>query len=113
MSKRGDVELLCDIQEAVQKILFYSKNMSDEQFLKDPRTQDAVVRNFQVIGEAAKNISVKLKGKYKNIEWKEMARIKSYFSCKNLEGTRCFLDLIFRSLIASWPSCSRSSMIFT
>lgn len=42
--------------EAIDRIQRYVKNMSDTNFLDDEKTQDAVIRNFEVIGEAARNI---------------------------------------------------------
>jgi len=76
MSKRGDFELLSDIHEAVKRITSYLKNTTSEKFYKDNKTQDAVVRNLEIIGEAAKNVSKPLKDKYSDIPWKEMAGIR-------------------------------------
>lgn len=56
-SKRRDRDYIADIQEAIQRILAYTQDMSWDTFLHDDRTQDAVVRNIEVIGEAAKNLS--------------------------------------------------------
>lgn len=53
MSKRSVVLLLQDIQEAVQNILDYTKGLSFEDFLNDSKTKDAVVRNFEIIGESS------------------------------------------------------------
>lgn len=50
--------------------------MSYQKFLKDTKTQDAVVRNLEIIGEAVKNISESLKAEYPNIPWKDMARVR-------------------------------------
>lgn len=57
MSKRDDILLLQDICEAGTKILRYTKDDSYEDFLHDEKKIDAVVRNFEVIGEASKLIS--------------------------------------------------------
>ena len=56
MSERGDAEFLGDIKEAAARIEIYIEEMNYEQFLEDIKTQDAVVRNLEIIGEAAKNI---------------------------------------------------------
>ena len=76
MSKRGDFELVSDIYEAIKRINSYLKNTTSEKFYKDNKTQDAVVRNLEIIGEAAKNISKPLKEKYSDVPWKEMAGIR-------------------------------------
>jgi uncharacterized protein with HEPN domain len=44
--------------------------------LEDKKTQDAVVRNLEIIGEAEKNISEELKGKFPQIRWKELAGVR-------------------------------------
>ena len=52
MSKRSPQLLLEDIVEGANKILLYTAGLSFEQFLADGKTVDAVVRNFEIIGEA-------------------------------------------------------------
>jgi uncharacterized protein with HEPN domain len=69
MSKRGDIELL-DISEAIRRLEIYSQNMGYEDFLEDTKTQDAVIRNLEIIGEAAKNITDELKEKHPKNLWK-------------------------------------------
>jgi len=76
MSKRKDEEFLRDMTEAVQRIELYMKNMSYDKFLKDNKTQDAVVRNLEILGEAAKNISDTIKKKYVQIPWKGLAGVR-------------------------------------
>jgi uncharacterized protein with HEPN domain len=77
MSKpRRDKEYLGDVQEAVQRIISYTSGLSYEQFLKDARTQDAVIRNLQIIGEASKKLSIRLKQTFPKIPWKEMSGIR-------------------------------------
>ena len=59
MSK-GDVqrlpEYLHHILEAIERIHHYTEDMSEVAFLNDSKTQDAVIRNFEIIGEASRNI---------------------------------------------------------
>ena len=73
MSKRTDTELIGDIQEAVRRVEAYTKAMNYEQFLRDTKVQDAVVRNLEIIGEAVKNLSPDFKKKHKDLDWKGMA----------------------------------------
>ncbi len=56
MSKRSVKLLLQDIVEAINNILSYSSEMSFDQFMSDQKTKDAVVRNFEIIGEAANKL---------------------------------------------------------
>jgi uncharacterized protein with HEPN domain len=52
MSERELILLLEDIRDAARKILNYTNGMSFEDFITDDKTIDAVVRNFEIIGEA-------------------------------------------------------------
>ena len=84
MSKRGDREYLADIHMACKNIIEYSVGYDFNMFTSDRKTQDAVLRNIEIIGEAVKNISDKIKKKYPEVEWHEIARtrdklIHSYF----------------------------------
>ena len=55
MSDRSDLEFVNDIKEAINRIKSYTSSMNYKEFLKDKKTQDAVVRNIEIIGEATKN----------------------------------------------------------
>jgi len=57
MSKRTDRELLGDLREAIRRISTYLTGVQYESFVKDTKTQDAVIRNLEVLGEATKNLS--------------------------------------------------------
>ncbi len=65
-----------DILEAVQRIAEYLGDMAFEEFSKDKKTMDAVVRNFAVIGEAAKNVPSSVKRKHPEIAWKRMSGMR-------------------------------------
>jgi len=69
MSKRTLTLLLEDIIDSAQKILSYTEGMTYDDFIKDPKTIDAVVRNFEIIGEAANKISDEFKDKHSSIDW--------------------------------------------
>jgi uncharacterized protein with HEPN domain len=73
MSKRTDSEFLRDIEEAINRISAYTRGITYEEFLRDTKTQDAVVRNVEIIGEAVKNLSEELRQRRADIPWKNMA----------------------------------------
>jgi uncharacterized protein with HEPN domain len=73
MSDRGDLEFLHDIKEALNRIISYTRGIDYKDFQKDTKTQDATVRNLEILGEASKNISKDFKKKYSDIPWKQMA----------------------------------------
>jgi len=76
MSKRRDQDYLSDILEAIKRIKIYTKGMTFSQFIKNNKTQDAVVRNIEVIGEATKHLSNEFRKKHPQVPWKEMAGIR-------------------------------------
>jgi uncharacterized protein with HEPN domain len=61
MSKRDPHILVNDIIVAIQKIGRYTLGINHEMFLQDDKTIDAVVRNIEVIGEAARQLPPEFK----------------------------------------------------
>jgi len=76
MSKRGNREFLSDIEEAIKRIESYVDKIDYKEFVKDIKTQDAVVRNLEIIGEEVKNLTMDLKKKHKDVEWKKIAGMR-------------------------------------
>ncbi len=72
MSSRESLLYLTDIREAIDKIIGYTKGMSFEIFCRDAKTIDAVVRNIEIIGEAAKHLPKDLQLKYPTVPWKQI-----------------------------------------
>jgi uncharacterized protein with HEPN domain len=75
MSKRDYFLLLTDMLEAANRILSYTDGMSFEDFESDQKTVDAVIRNFEVIGEAANNFNEEYRKSNPRIQWD---RIRGY-----------------------------------
>lgn len=69
MSERDALLLIEDMLEAAYKILRYTSSLNYEAFLSDEKTVDAVVRNFEIIGEASNRLDQEFKDRYKEIEW--------------------------------------------
>ncbi len=69
MSKRDSKLLLEDILVATDKIKLYTSGLAFEQFINDSKTVDAVIRNFEIIGEAANRLSDDFKITYSNVNW--------------------------------------------
>jgi len=89
MPKKRDINLFfTDILEAIGSIKEYTHGMDYEKFIQDKRTRDAVVRNLEVIGEAAKNIPNDVKEKYHEVNWKAITGMRDkliheYFGVSN------------------------------
>jgi len=77
MSKRNWRLFLEDILESIELIESYVKGMDAESFTGDRKTVDAVVRNFEIIGEAAKSIPSDVKEKYQNVDWSGMIGLRN------------------------------------
>lgn len=64
------------ILESINKIQRYVQDISKEEFINNDLLQDAVIRNFEIIGEASKKISPNLKLSYSMIPWREIAGMR-------------------------------------
>ncbi|MGD9995224.1 MAG: DUF86 domain-containing protein [Salinivirgaceae bacterium] len=72
MSKRDTLLLLDDMLQSARKIKQYTKDLDYNAFLADDKTIDAVVRNFEIIGEAANRIDPDFRDENPEIEWKRI-----------------------------------------
>ena len=85
MSDRPVVLLIEDIWEAMGKVSRFTKGMSADRFARDQKTTDAVVRNLEIIGEAASRLPASFKGEHAKIEWAKIVGLRhrivhAYFS---------------------------------
>ncbi len=69
--KRDIILFLEDIVTAIEKIERYTINLTFDDLCKNDMAIDAIARNLEIIGEAAKNIPENIKRKYPFVEWKE------------------------------------------
>lgn len=65
------------IVEAVEKIQRYVDGMSLEEFLVDTKTADAVLRNLEVIGEAARLVPEEITARYHQVPWADMRAMRN------------------------------------
>lgn len=113
--KRNNLLLLKDIFDAIKNIEEYLLGYDDEAFYRDKKTKDAVVRNFEIIGDASGQHTSDFKALHSEIEWREISDlgnkiIHKYFGVDyvilweiiqmDLPSLR---DTIFR-LIGNFPS---------
>ena len=70
MSNRTPKLFITDIKEAISKIELYIKDLTFTEFKKDSKTLDAVVRNLEILGEAAKNLPMEFKCKNPSVNWR-------------------------------------------
>jgi uncharacterized protein with HEPN domain len=63
---------LSNIKECIERIESYTSE-GREAFMQTPMIQDAVIRNFEIIGEATKRLSAELRISYPKIQWQQIA----------------------------------------
>ncbi len=66
-----------DILEAIQKTQRYKSGLSFEEFCSDEQVVDAVVRNLEVIGEAARHIPPEIELRHPDVPWGEMRGMRN------------------------------------
>lgn len=101
MSRRPVNLLLDDIREAIEKIARYTGGLSFDAFTQDEKTVDAVVRNLEIIGEAAHRLPGEFKEEHSEIEWYKVVGLRNrivheYFGID--------LELIWQILHRELPS---------
>lgn len=84
---RDDRVYLQHVRDACQKILRYTSDGRDA-FLSDERTQDAVIRNLEIIGEAVKSLSTDTKANYPEVHWKQIAGLRDKLIHEYFGGNR-------------------------
>jgi uncharacterized protein with HEPN domain len=74
---RRDIKLfLTDILTACEDMQNFVKGMDLSAFIQDRKTSSAVIRQFEIIGEAAKNVPDWIRQKYTKIPWKDIAGMR-------------------------------------
>ena len=69
-----------DMQLAMIRIAEYVQGYDYKRFKADYKTVDAVIRNFEIIGEASRSLDEKIKSKYPEVPWKEMYYLRNRVS---------------------------------
>ena len=108
-----------DMLEAMNRIAEYTEGMSFDDFIQNRMAVDAVVRNLEIIGEAAKNIPASIRQQAANLPWDKMYRLRNivtheYFSVDHaliwdistnyLPHNRADLELLLETLRQTPPS---------
>ena len=100
MSKRSDQVYIQYIAESIDAILNYVGETTEYEYCTNMMMQDAVNRRFEIIGEAAKNITEDYKNAHPNIEWQLIKAMRNklaheYFGISN--------STIFKTIISDLP----------
>lgn len=77
MSKRDVRLFLTDMLESIAKIERYTAGMDFARFVENDLIVDAVVRNLEIIGEAARQIPEEVRGRYPDIPWRRVVGLRN------------------------------------
>jgi|SRR3989344_8021029 len=64
------------ILDSIEKIEEFSEDIEKTQFMNSIKTQDAIIRRIEIIGEATKNLSEEFREKHNYIPWKEITKMR-------------------------------------
>ncbi len=101
---KRDEAYLRHILEAISDIRQFIEGISEEAFMKNKEKQYAVLRALEIIGEATKNLSEKLKVEHPEIPWKDIAGMRNklihqYFGVK--------MELVWETVKSKLPELER------
>lgn len=74
--KRTYVDYVRDIVSEIEKMEDFVKGLSYEEFVKDNKTVYAVIRCFEIMGEAVKNIPEEIRDEYPEVPWKRISGMR-------------------------------------
>lgn len=88
MVEREYRDFIIDMIEAADMVASFIQGMNKEQFLADKKTQFAVVRALEIIGEAAKKVPDSIRSRYPDLPWREISGMRDklihdYFGVNN------------------------------
>ena len=100
MKRRADKLYVYDIVGCCAKIEGYIDGVSEKDFESNSMLQDALVRNIEIIGEAAKNLSQDLRESHADINWRDIMRMRDKITHHYF---RIDLDIVWKTVTDDIP----------
>ncbi len=98
--ERDNIDYLNDILERLQRIRSFAQE-GETAFLESIMMQDAIIRNFEVMGEATKRLTTELRQQYSQITWRKIAGFRDVL-IHNYGEIR--LDAVWTAIETELPS---------
>lgn len=74
--EKDDLVFIRHILDSINKIEKYVSGLASHDFANNDLVQDGVIRNFEIIGEATKHLSISFREKHPEIPWKKIAGMR-------------------------------------
>lgn len=97
-----------DIHQAMEKIERYIKGLTFEMFAENEMAVDAVLRNLEIIGEAARNIPENLRTRYAKIPWKRMVGLRHIVAHRYFNVD---LDIVWQIITENLPETKSEILV--
>lgn len=101
MPDRERLFRLDDMLVAIERIETYIAGVDKAGFLADQKTIDAVVRNFEVIGEAANQLSEEFRRQYPDVPWTLMRGMRNRLIH---DYAMVDLDILWQTIVQDLPA---------
>ena len=102
---RDPSAFLEDIEESCTKIINFAGDLSRREVFADPMRLDAILHNFQVIGEAVKRLPDAIRQRYPEIPWKQIAGMRDFIAHAYFSVD---LDVLWRGISEDVPALRRT-----
>ncbi len=102
--KKDDAVFLRDILDATNYIKGYIARVTYKRFLRNKMVQDAVMRQLEIIGEAARSVSMDLRRAHPSVEWEKIIGMRNRLIHAY---NRVDLDIVWEVVQIDVPSVER------
>ena len=96
-----DLTYILDIVEAARLALSYIEGMTHDEYVADIQCQDSVIRRLEIIGEAARRVSVEFRSAHSELPWSEMIGMRNILIHKYDDVD---LDTVWRTVVGELPN---------